>query len=276
MPTVKRPMDVGGRMIRAEGGTPESQWLDSHLLQGAAACTAESLVPPDCRAVIVAPHPDDEVLACGGLIAELARLGRPMCVVAVTDGTASHPGSTLWPRTRLERERPLESAHALALLTDQAETDVPAQDPAARGTPLVSIVRLGEPDGALAHCHDRLAERLRELLDPQDVVFTTWRLDGHPDHEATGHACAWATARNGARLFETPVWGWHWAQPGDARIPWQRAHRLPLPVSTLSRKRAALRAFRSQLTPDPSTGRGPTLTHAALARVARPFEIFFG
>ncbi len=38
------------------------------------------------RVLIFAPHPDDESIGCGGLIARLTRLGVPVRVVLVTDG----------------------------------------------------------------------------------------------------------------------------------------------------------------------------------------------
>src|ERR1700683_1361707 len=39
--------------------------------------------------VVIAPHPDDESLACGGLIAEAYAQGRLVRVVIVSDGTGS-------------------------------------------------------------------------------------------------------------------------------------------------------------------------------------------
>ncbi|HEX3705667.1 MAG TPA: PIG-L family deacetylase, partial [Mycobacteriales bacterium] len=45
----------------------------------------------DRRTVVVAAHPDDEVLGAGGLMMKLARMGCPMVVVWATDGEASHP-----------------------------------------------------------------------------------------------------------------------------------------------------------------------------------------
>lgn len=45
------------------------------------------------RLVIVAPHPDDETLGCGLLIAAAVRAGVRVAVIALTDGQASHPGS---------------------------------------------------------------------------------------------------------------------------------------------------------------------------------------
>ncbi|MFQ3611471.1 MAG: PIG-L family deacetylase, partial [Fimbriimonadales bacterium] len=38
------------------------------------------------RLLIIAPHPDDEVLGCGGLIAEAVRQGSAVRVVAITAG----------------------------------------------------------------------------------------------------------------------------------------------------------------------------------------------
>ena len=40
------------------------------------------------RALVLAPHPDDEVLGCGGTIARLTALGRHVEVAVVTRGTA--------------------------------------------------------------------------------------------------------------------------------------------------------------------------------------------
>jgi LmbE family N-acetylglucosaminyl deacetylase len=188
----------------------------------------------------------------------MARTGVATCVVAVTDGTASHPGSTEWPVDRLRRERPLETQRALRCLGVDAEP-----------------IRLGLPDGGLQALGSLLADRLLPLLRRSDVIFTTWRGDGHPDHETSGHACALVAGRIGARLVEIPVWGWHWAEPGDARLPWDRARRLALDDEARRRKREAVQCFTSQLQPDASTGSGPILRATTVERAARPFEVMF-
>ena len=41
-------------------------------------------------------------------------------------------------------------------------------------------MRLGLPDGWLMTLRPVLEDRLLSILRPDDVVFTTWRLDGHP------------------------------------------------------------------------------------------------
>lgn len=239
-------------------GTTEAQWRAWPGLARIPLVSPGALVPAGARAVVVAPHPDDEVLAVGGLLALLARQSTAVCVVAVTDGTASHEGSTAWPPERLQYERPLESADAWQRLGIEPQ-----------------VVRLALPDGVVAERRDLLVERLLPLLGTDDVVFTTWREDGHPDHEATGDCCALAAARAGARLIEVPVWAWHWAAPGDARLPWHRARRLPLDADAAARKRCAVQAFASQLAPDESTGAGPILRASTVERAARACEVVF-
>ena len=77
--------------------------------------------------MVVAPHPDDEVLGVGGVLAEVAGAD----VVAVTDGEASHPDSTVYSQEALAAVRRDETATALTAL---------GQDPS-------WVFRLGHPDG---------------------------------------------------------------------------------------------------------------------------------
>src|SRR6202050_2981838 len=55
--------------------------------------------------VVIAPHPDDESLACGGLIAEAQAEGRTVRVVIVSEGTGCPPASKGYPRARLRELR---------------------------------------------------------------------------------------------------------------------------------------------------------------------------
>lgn len=246
------------RVIRGRG-TTEAAWRACNHLGTLPAVTLEALVPAGSRAVVVAPHPDDEVLGAGGLMSHLAQAGRDLLIMPVTDGTASHPGSSRWTPERLAQERPLETVRALALL----------------GLSRIRLHRLGLHDGQLAEQEALLTRQVALQLRPGDVVITTWRQDGHPDHEATGRACAAAAQQAGAQLIEMPVWAWHWARPGDPRLPWSRACRLPLSPDVEQRKRLAVAAFTSQTRPDPTSRSGCVLPPSALARVLRPYEVFF-
>ncbi|QXC62212.1 PIG-L family deacetylase [Aquihabitans sp. G128] len=140
--------------------------------------------------LVVAPHPDDETLGCGGLIADLCRRGVDVAVVTVTDGEGSHPGSP-----GLAELRHGEQARALAHLGVPSPTR-----------------RLGLPDGSV-HAHaDDLVARLRELAAGASLVVAPWSEDGHTDHDACGLAAISAAAAVGAEVWAYPVWAWQWAQ----------------------------------------------------------------
>nr|WP_315249105.1 PIG-L family deacetylase [uncultured Duganella sp.] len=239
-------------------GTPDADWQAWRGLAELPPITAAELVPAQRRAVIVAPHPDDEVLACGGLLQLLRAQGTQVVLLAVTDGDASHPGSTLLTAEDLSRLRPKETAAAMQALDLQ---------------PHILRARIG--DGQVGANLDQLHNLLLQLLRPGDIVFTTWRQDGHPDHEACGLAGALAARANRATLIEMPVWSWHWAAPGDRRVPWQRARRLALDADILQRKQQAIACFHTQLQDDRSTGRQAILPPHVLQRLLHPYEIYF-
>lgn len=242
-------------------GTTLRAWNASRKLSAVPAITADLLIPPNCRAVVIAPHPDDEVLGCGGLMHQLNQLGRDLLLISVTDGGGSHPDSPLWPVQRLTTVRPQESADALACL----------------GLPLEEIqwLRAGIPDGGVARQEAQLVSFLEQHLQTTDVVFSTWGQDGHPDHEAVGRASAQACAKVGAQFHEVPIWAWHWADPEDERLPWDRARKILLDPTTQACKRHAVRAFASQLQGDPGIGLAPVLPEGVLERLLQPFELVF-
>jgi LmbE family N-acetylglucosaminyl deacetylase len=232
-------------------GTDESTWLGWPAM-----AEWPRLDLSGCRrAVVVAPHPDDEILGVGGILAVLTAAEVPVVVVAVTDGEGSHPASTLVDREALAEQRTGESVRALADL----------------GLDAGSRLRLRQPDGQIAETD--LAQTLTDLLRAGDWCFATWQGDGHPDHEAVGRAADVACRQVGADLFEFPVWTWHWAQPGDDRVPWDRAAVAALDEATVTRKRLALGRFASQTA---SVGDGPgdaaILPPHVLARFERGFE----
>lgn len=242
-------------------GTALSEWQGSTTLQGVRPIELDELVPPGSRLIILAPHPDDEILACGGLLAAMVSRQDDVQLISVTDGEGSHPGSARWPQTLLSVERRRESELALGRLG----FDVPR----------LAWQRLAMADGRVADSADSLIALLAQDLRPSDVLLTTWRHDGHCDHEAVGHCAAQAAASKGARLLEMPVWAWHWAEPNDPRIPWVQARKLVLTDDQLLRKRKAVDAHLSQLQTDPSTGAPPVLDGAALERLLQPFELVF-
>jgi len=241
-------------LIAGHRGTPASVWRASIQLQRLPRIRLHELLPPGRRLVVVAPHPDDEVLACGGLLASLGAEANQGLLVSVTDGEGSHPGSLHWTPQRLRTTREVESRTALTRLGLNLQR--------------WDWQRLHLPDSGVDAA--ALAERLRDLIRPGDRVISTWRRDGHCDHDATGLACAQVAAQCGARHIETPIWAWHWALPGDPRLPWANAHRLDLDEAALQRKREAIQAHASQL-----EGPEPVLGERLRETLLQPYEVFF-
>ncbi|MEW9901874.1 PIG-L deacetylase family protein [Pseudomonas putida] len=243
--------------ISSSSGTPWSQWQQAAHLARATWITPDQLCPSGRRLVLVAPHPDDEILMAGGLLAGFAGREHDLLLVSVTDGEASHPGSSQWTEHRLRRQRPLESRQALQLLgLDLAQLD---------------WQRLHLKDGAVPRDEAFLVNYLGQLLKADDLLLTTWRGDGHADHEAVGRAAAQACKARKVQLAEVPVWAWHWARADDPSLPWPRAHRIALDETRLARKRQALSAYLSQLQPDGE--RAPVLKPTLLECLLQPFEL---
>jgi LmbE family N-acetylglucosaminyl deacetylase len=238
--------------VIAGRGTPESlwrPWLD-----------ADRSPPLDLdriaarRIVVLAAHPDDEVLGVGGLLAALAARGSEIVAVWATDGEASHPGSRALDADQLRALRREESRRALAALGV---------------VPTYSAV-LGLPDSALDENLPALRVAIRDVVEPHDVVLAPWRLDGHPDHEAVGEVAAEVATT----LLEYPIWMWHWAIPDDSRVPWSRLRTVPVPDQPA--KARAIDAFDTQVRP---IGREPAdaaiLPPHVVTRFLRPAEVVF-
>jgi len=221
------------------------------------------------RTLVVAPHPDDESLGCGGAIALLTAGGTAVRVLFITDGTLSHPGSRRYPAPALRALREREAYAALAALGVGAE-DVLFMRLRDRATPLAGAAGF---ERAVALCRAHL-----DLFAPETILLP-WRRDPHPDHRAAAALirAAVAQTRTTPRFVEYPIWLWMLAREGDEpRAGEIDAWRLDI-GAVLPRKRAAIAAHRSQTTDliddDPE---GFRLTPEMLAHFAHPWELYLG
>ena len=119
------------------------------------------------RLLVLAPHPDDEVLGCGGVLALNASQQRQITVVVATDGTAadsSQPDSTAY-RARREDET-VAGLGSLGIVTPP------------------SFLHL--PDRSLRATSAELSLRIREaILDSRpDLILAPSPVETHPDHVA--------------------------------------------------------------------------------------------
>ena len=214
--------------------------------------------------VVIAPHPDDESLACGGLIAEARREGLRGKVVIVSDGAGSHPNSKACPPDRMRALREEETRRA------GAELGLEPDDLMFLGLPDRSVRSEGaEAERAIAEIVQCVEEAGAKSL------FVSWRHDPHCDHEASYKVAREVQRRVGeARLFEYVVWG-HALPPETEVDPIRAGFRIRLDRAARERKRRAIAAHRSQTTnlidDDP---RGFRLTESDLARFDCPYEVF--
>lgn len=201
------------------------------------ALTALPLVTPAAllrgrRLLVIAPHPDDESLGVGGLIAATVGQGTTVTVVFLTDGERSHVGSPTWPPERLARCRREEARRALTAL----------------GVSPVRVHFLGLGDTQLAVLPPTLRAaamaRLVKLVVGDTLVCVTAATDPHIDHQAAAALVSDTRWRGDVEVMHYPVWTW--VQPAiDLPSVPPRGVRVAIDAE-LPRKREAIAAHRSQ------------------------------
>lgn len=211
--------------------------------------------------LILAPHPDDESLGCGGLIAASVQAGAPPFVLVLTDGTGSHPNSRAYPPARLRRLREAEAVEAVAEL----------------GLARDRIAFLGLPDTqcpAAGPAFDAAVSAIAALAIRTGVgtILAPWAHDPHADHESAHLMAVTAASETGLRHRSYPVWGL--TLPPDTRIRAMPAGIRIDVAAQLPRKRRAIAAHRSQyaglIVDDPQ---GFQMTPTFRALFDQPFEI---
>jgi LmbE family N-acetylglucosaminyl deacetylase len=116
--------------------------------------------------LVVAPHFDDEVLGCGGLLAQLASDGAEVCVLFLSDGSGG------------EEEIPNRAAYAAR-----------RHEEALQGLAILGVTEiefLDLPDGALAAHIDEAATAIRRALTSRrpNLLLTLSPLETSSDHRA--------------------------------------------------------------------------------------------
>jgi LmbE family N-acetylglucosaminyl deacetylase len=187
--------------------------------------------------VVLSPHPDDETLGTGGLIAEACARGQEVDVIVVTDGSGSHPRSKQYPSKRLvdlRRSEVHQAGLALGLQPDRIaflglqDTMAPKSGPQfdAAVDKTLNVIRRSEA-GAL---------------------FVTWEGDPHCDHEAAAElAKTVGRLCRGLRLWAYPIWGWHIEGSVELHQPPPIAARIDISLYR-DRKFEAIAAHASQMT----------------------------
>lgn len=170
------------------------------------ACT----VLPARAALVIAPHPDDEVFGCGGAIASHVRHGQPVCVLVLTDGALYGDAAV----------RQLESNAAAAVL----------------GYGLPEFWAF--PDRGLRYSEALVTRLVAKIAATgSDLVYAPSPWEIHPDHRQA-HMLAVEAVRRSAPIVRLAFY--------EVGAPLRPNLLLDL-TSLMDTKEAAMRCFASQL-----------------------------
>lgn len=146
--------------------------------------------------LVLAPHPDDEIIGCGGTLLQYREAQAAVSVVYLTEGSGA-------------------AALADVPLDDRAAVRQREAEKVAEQMGFEEVFFWGRPDGRLA-CTDDVVERMGALLDHlrPTVIFVPFCTDPHPDHVGANRILVEALKRWGDPARPRPlnvlgyeVWG---------------------------------------------------------------------
>lgn len=170
--------------------------------------------------LVIAPHPDDETIGCGGTLSTLSDHGQRVVAVFLTSGELGLRSLDV-PEARAVREGEAEKA---AVVLGLART-----------------VFLRHPDWGLADHLEQATRSVRDLVEDEAVrqMFVPHTLDEHPDH-----AAAFQVVAGVARILGPDRPEVHTYEVWTPLPRWSRAEDV---ADVMPRKLEALRAHASQL-----------------------------
>ncbi len=196
--------------------------------------TAEAITGQE-NVLVLAPHPGDETLGCGGLIAQCCRRGRPPFVMVLADGSAHPLHHNEYTPDRLANVHEGETRAALACL----------------GMPVDRVIMVGLFDGHIPDegiVFEAVVKAVSLVMWARDCnVICAPRADSPAaEHGASHRIAAEVVRRTGVGIFT-------YVEPGLALSDSEDVFRLDI-TPHLDRKRAAIGAHATLpagVSPDP-------------------------
>jgi N-acetylglucosamine malate deacetylase 1 len=151
---------------------PPTLWFTLSALVSAAGKGPVVTRPWADRVLVLAPHPDDETIGCGGCIALLAASGADVRVLSLSSGENLLSGVAPVEAEPFDRVAELERACTIL------------------GATLAGALTL--PDGELGRHQPAVTSAVDTLIRAfrPEIIFVPWLLDDHPDHRALSQAVA--------------------------------------------------------------------------------------
>lgn len=184
--------------------------------------------------LLLAPHPDDETLGTGGLIAALSAAHGDVTTAFLTDGSGSHVGAPGWSRRRIAALRAQEASCALRRLGSTVR-------PIRLNWRDADPFPVGSPD------YDRTVRRLLTICRQRRIrqIVTSWAGDPHCDHQAAAQLAAVVGRKLGITPRFYSVWGWTLPDL-DRQLAGMRVTAMPV-ARWRGHQRRALDQHRTQL-----------------------------
>lgn len=214
------------------------------------------------RTLVLAPHPDDEVLGLGGIIMNILTRGGEICILYLTDGESSGTWNNI-EEIRKQRIQLSEKSAAQLTINDS------------------NIYRQHLPDGNIPHPgkpgFEEVVSDVKELIKSvkPDAVFTTHPLDYWPfDHVACAAIASEAIklSDHKPQLWYYWVWAWYNLRPWKLSVKRLKKLQMIDINDQLSRKKELMDIYLKPRTPDGKPWSG-ILPKALLKAFKYPFEI---
>jgi LmbE family N-acetylglucosaminyl deacetylase len=198
----------------------------------------------DSRLMMIAPHPDDESLACSVILQRAVGAGASICIVYATDGDDNPWPQRLWDRkwrlNAADRKRwgKLRREEALAALRVLGVEAARARFLALPDQKLTALLR--------RNC-ESIIESFVELITgwvPTDVLVPSLS-DTHPDHNALGVMLRLTWAKLSPP--QVPAFLWSYAVHGRSPAFFHRAQSVLATEMEKAVKLQAIRCHKTQL-----------------------------
>jgi len=199
--------------------------------------------------LVIAPHPDDESIGCGGTICRHADRGDRVAGVFLTSGELGLQGL---PTEKAQDIREREAEKAAGIL----------------GIASLSFMR--RPDGHLSECVEQAVAAIAPVLarEAPSLIYLPHEHDWHPDHRAS---VAIVQAALNAQAFPRPI-----LRSYEVLTPLQEYDYVEDISAVLLRKLEAVRAHRSQVRQlrYDVTARALSESRGTAAQAGRHAEVF--
>ncbi len=184
--------------------------------------------------LLIAPHPDDEIIGCGGLIQRYTS-GKCVNVVILTGGGASHHGCCEATADDIKRER--------RNMAQKINAEI--------GLPKGCLHLLDFEDGNISAGNAVEEAKLLSIIQnikPDAILFPIQQGEGWSDHIAAGDIVKRLISAHSIKvqLYEYCVWFWYY---NVWNIRWRDAHILKMTSDQYQKKLKAISDYTTSVAP---------------------------